>query len=67
MEFSRSLENNIELIIEIISSCETVDQLENSKEMIEFFCNNNNQNDKIPFAKQFLMGNLTMKAKTLEV
>lgn len=67
MNFSKSMQNNIELIIEVISSCETKDQLENSKSMIDYFCDNNKENDKIPFAKQFLLGALAMKSKTLEL
>ena len=54
-------------VIRVIRSCETLDQLENSKEMINFFINNNAQNDKIPFAKNYLLGALSMRARTLNL
>lgn len=65
MEFSESLKNNIEFMIDNISSCKTIDQLENCENMINFFCNINKENDRIPFAKCFLNGALAMKSKEI--
>lgn len=67
MEFSKSLKGNMELIMDCISSCKTIDQLENCQNMIESFCRLNEENDRIPFAKFFLDGALAMKSKILEV
>jgi len=67
MEYSETLKMNIEFIFNTIASCKTLDQLENSKEMVDFFINSNSQNDKIPFAKNYLLGALSMRAKTLNI
>jgi len=66
MELNKALKNNMNFIINIIESCNTVDQLENSKRMVDFFCSNNRQNDKMPYVKPLLIGVLISKSKQIE-
>lgn len=67
MKLSETLQSHVEAIYYIIDSCTTVDHLENNKRMIDFFCDNNNQNDKMPFVKANLYGALAFKSKQLKL
>lgn len=64
--YSETLKSNINLIVDTINSCETIDQLENAQRMVNYFCDNNSHNDKIGHAKQFLIGCMAIKSKEIE-
>jgi hypothetical protein len=67
MKLSETLQSHVEAMYSTIDLSTTVDQLENNKRMIDFFCDNNNQNDKMPFVKANLYGALSFKSKQLEL
>ena len=67
MKFSETMERHIKSMYNIIDASKSVDQLENNKGIIDFFCETNNQNDKMPFVKANLYGALAFKAKQLEL
>jgi hypothetical protein len=67
MKFSETMESHVKAMYSTIDLSTTVDQLENNKRMIDFFCETNNYNDKMPFVKANLYGALAFKAKQLEL
>jgi hypothetical protein len=67
MSNSKSLESSIEFMFDRIAECKELDQLENNKRMIDFFVTSNAENDKMPFIKNYLLGALAMKSKTLNL
>ena len=67
MEYSESLKSSVEFMFDRIAEVERLDQLENTKMMLDFFVTSNSQNDKMPFIKNYLLGALAMKSKTLNL